>query len=116
MYDMLATPLLYICLTCRGPSCGQGLRSEFSPTDLTLFACPSAESPSVPQCPRRSPPTVRIFSTVKFLIILSLGPSLEAYVSCVTHHHHHHPTYFIVRPPLYLLSPPSRNRKMPKFF
>ena len=33
-----------------------------SSTDLTLFASLSAVSPSVPRCPPRSPPTVRIFS------------------------------------------------------
>ena len=56
MYDMLATPLLHIYLSHMSrPQLGPGLRSEFSPTDLTLFACPSAESPSVPQCPPVSP-------------------------------------------------------------
>ena len=75
--DLLATPL-YLSHMSR-PQLGQTWEDP-GPTDLTLFASPSAA-----QCPPVSPalPSNRQdFFSVKFLIIRWLGPGLEAGARC----------------------------------
>ena len=97
--DLLATPL-YLSHMSR-PQLGQTWEDP-GPTDLTLFASPSAA-----QCPPVSPalPSNRQdFFSVKFLIILWLGSSLEASPTII---HCEAPS-----PLLYLLPPVTENAKV----